>query len=75
MKCLTHLGRMRWSPVNQVYGSLALEDNLEVGEAVMGSCRLYFLRLHHWLLAPSQKADQQLAMGPSERGLGDLPYL
>ena len=39
-------------PVIQAYGSLALENNSEVGEALLGICSLY---LHQCLLAPSKR--------------------
>ena len=41
----------------QAYGSLALEDNSEVCEAVLGRCSniVCLLRLYQCLLAPSQE--------------------
>ena len=44
-------------PVMQAYGSLALEDNLEVGEAVLGRCSI-FLHLHAPVPSSSQPKKQ-----------------
>ena len=48
----------------RVYGSLALEDNSEVGEEVLGRCRISCVCTSAFQL-PAKEADPQLAMGPS----------
>ena len=56
-------------PERQVYGSLALEDNSEVGEAVLGRCSI------SCVCTSANEADPQLAMSPSGRGQGNFPHL
>ena len=58
----------------QAYGSLALENNSEVGEAVLGRCSISCLYTSAFKL-PAKEADPQLAMGPPRKGFGDFPYL
>ena len=58
----------------QVYGSLVLEDNSEVGKAVLGRRSISCVCTSAFLL-PTKEADPQLAMGPSVREFGDFPYL
>ena len=61
-------------PVTQVYDSLALEDNLQVGEAMLVKCSISCFCTSIFQL-PVKEADQHLAMGLFLRGFGDLPYL
>ena len=61
-------------PVVQTYGSLALKDNSEVGEAVLDRCSIFCVCTSAFLL-PAKEADPQLAKGPSGRGFGGFPYL
>ena len=69
-----YLGGVVAYPVMQAYGSLALVDNLEVVWAEAG-CRFDSYACTSLLWLPIKETDPQLAMGPSERGLSDFPYL
>ena len=61
-------------PVMQAYGSLALEDSLEVDEAVLGRCRISCDCTSAFKF-PDKEADPHFAMRPSGRRSSDFPYL
>ena len=59
----------------QAYDSLALEDNSQFGEAVVGRYSIFCVCTSAFQLA-AKEADPQLTMGPSGRGFGYMvPYL
>ena len=70
----SEVGVVVYSVMKEAYGRLALEDNSEVGEAVLGRCSISCVCTSAFYL-PAKEADSQHVMGPSGRGFGEFSYL